>query len=135
MVECGSIDQPPSFQNLTIWGLVTFIIMLVLGVDSIYGVIDGCHFGDSFYSILLLVGSAFGVAGLIFVILSIIQHNGTHMKMGVLCFLISCVIHVVLLVLYIIRGNGINFGSICQIALDIFLCYLFYRQSSGFGSA
>ncbi len=134
-MECGTIDQPPSFQHLTIWGLVTFIIMLILGIDSIYGVIDGCHFGDGFYSVLLLVGSAFGVAGLIFVILSIIQRNGTHMKLGALCFLISVIIHVVLLILYIIRGSGINVPSILQICLDIFLCYLFYRQSNGYSSS
>ena len=135
MVECGSIDQPPSFQNLTIWGIVTFVIMLVLGAMSLYGVIDGCKFGDSFYSILLLIGSLFGVAGLILVILSLIQSNGMYMKMGIVCFLISCLIHIVLLILYIIRGEGFHASTILQLLLDIFLCYLFYRQSNGFGAA
>ena len=53
MVECGSIEQPPSFTNLTVWGIVTFIIMLILGVSSIMGAIEGCHFGN-FYSIFYL---------------------------------------------------------------------------------
>ena len=131
MVECGSIEQPPSFTNITVWGIVTFIIMLILGVSSIMGVIEGCNF-RSFYSIILLIGSCFGVAGLIFVILSIVQNNGTHMKVGALCFLVSCIIHTVLLILYIVGGKTIYFGNILQLCLDIFLCYLFYRQSNGF---
>ena len=132
MVECGTIDQPPSFNNITVWGIVTFVIMAVLGVSSIMGVIEGCGFGNSFYSILLLIGSGFGVAGLIFVILSIVQKNGSHMKMGIVCFLISCIIHTVLFILYIVGGKDIYFANILQLLLDIFLCYLFYRQSNGF---
>ena len=132
MVECGTIDQPPSFNNITVWGIVTFVIMAVLGVSSIMGVIEGCGFGNGFYSILLLIGSGFGVAGLIFVILSIVQKNGSHMKMGIVCFLISCIIHTVLFILYIVGGQTIYFANILQLLLDIFLCYLFYRQSNGF---
>ena len=132
MVECGKIEEPPSVQNITVWGIVTFVIMAVLGISSIYGVIDACNFGDLLYSLLLLVGSAFGVAGLILVIFSIVQHNGAYMKTGIFCFLISCLVHIVLLIFYIIRGDSVNEGSILQIALDIFLCYLFYRQSGGF---
>ena len=134
-MECGSMDQPPSFQHLTVWGLITFIIMLVLGVGSIYGVIDGCKFDPFVYCLLLLIGSGFGVAGLIFVILSIIQHNGAYMKLGVLCFLISCIINTVMFILMLIGGHGVSVPSILQVALDIFLCYLFYRQSNGFSSA
>ena len=132
MVECGTIDQPPSFTNITIWGIITFIIMLVLGISSLMGVIEGCHFNNSFYSILLLVASGFGVAGLIFVILAIIQNNGAHMKIGSLCFLVSCLINVVLFILYIANKEDIYFANILELCLDIFLCYLFYRQSNGF---
>ena len=134
-MECGTIDQPPSFQHLTIWGLITFIIMLVLGVGSIYGVIDGCKFDPFLDCILLLVASGFGVAGLIFVILSIVQQNGAYMKTGIVCFLISCIINTVMFIIHIIGGHGVSVPSILQIALDIFLCYLFYRQSHGFSSA
>ena len=135
MVECGTIDQPPSINNITVWGIVTFVIMAVLGVSSLMGVIEGCGFGHGFYSILLLVGSGFGVAGLIFVILSLVQKNGAHMKIGIICFLISCIIHTVLFILYLVGGEKIYFANILQLLLDIFLCYLFYRQSNGFGAA
>ena len=135
MVECGTMDQPPSINNITVWGIVTFVIMAVLGVSSLMGVIEGCKFEGGFYSILLLVGSGFGVAGLIFVILSIVQKNGAHMKVGIVCFLISCIIHTVLFILYIVGGKTIYFANILQLLLDIFLCYLFYRQSNGFGAA
>ena len=135
MVECGTIDQPPSINNITVWGIVTFVIMAVLGVSSLMGVIEGCGFGNGFYSILLLVGSGFGVAGLIFVILSLVQKNGYHMKVGIVCFLISCIIHTVLFILYLVGREKIYFANILQLLLDIFLCYLFYRQSNGFGAA
>ena len=99
------------------------------------GVIEGCGFGHGFYSILLLVGSGFGVAGLIFVILSLVQKNGAHMKIGIICFLISCIIHTVLFILYLVGGEKIYFANILQLLLDIFLYYLFYRQSNSFGTA
>ena len=136
MVECGTIDQPPSVQNLTIWGIVTFVIMAVLGISSIYGVMEALKFG-SFWSIIGLVGSGFGVAGLIFVILSIVQNNPVYMKIGVFCFLVSCIINIVLFIIALIgaMGNKSEFypGSLLTLLLDLFLCYLFYRQSGGFG--
>ena len=137
MVECGSMDQPPSVQNITIWGIVTFVIMAVLGISSIYGVMEALNFG-SFWSIIGLIGSGFGVAGLIFVILAIIQNNGVHMKIGIFCFLISCLINIVLFIIGLIglmNADGkahFHAGNLLTLLLDIFLCYLFYRQSSGF---
>lgn len=131
MVECGTIDQPPNIHNLTIWGIVTFVIMLVLGVGSIYGVMDSLRMND-FWAIIGIVGNGFGVAGLIFVLLSIFQNNPVHMKIGVFCFLISCIINIVVFIIFIIRDKGLYYGGLLTLLLDIFLCYLFYRQSNGF---
>ena len=134
MVECGSISQPPSINNLTIWGIVTYIVMIVVGGSSIFGVYDALHFNDSFYSIILLVGSCFGVAGLVLVIISFVKNNPTYMKLGVVCFLISVIVHIALLILYIIKGD-FNLPNVLQLALDIFMCVLFYLQSNGFSGA
>ena len=134
MVECGSMDQPPSIQNLTIWGIVTFVIMAVLGISSIYGVMEALNF-PSFWSIIGLIGSGFGVAGLIFVVLSIFQNNGVYMKIGCFCFLVSCIISLVLFILGLIGLMGehkFHAGNLITLLLDIFLCYLFFLQSKGF---
>ena len=134
MVECGSIDQPPSIQNLTIWGIVTFVIMTVLGISSIYGVVEALNGSLGLWSIILLVGSGFGVAGLILVILSIYQNNPVYMKIGIFCFLVSCIVSVVLIILTLVKvkEGGLYISTFLQMALNIFLCYLFYRQSGGF---
>ena len=132
MVECGSIDQPPSFKNITIWGIVTLVIMVLLGVDSTIGFINGIKNNDGFYYFFLLIGSAFGIIGLILAVISIIARTGGFMWIGLFCFLISCIIHIVLLILNLIGDVDVNLGSIFQIVIDIFLCYLFYRQSGGF---
>ena len=135
MVECGAIDQPPSFQNLTIWGIITYICMLIIGINSIYGVIGALGFHNALIDILNLVGSGFGVAGLIFAILSIVQHNGAYMKISMTCFFICCIISLVVFVFYILKG-GLTAGNILScllnLALSIFLCYLFYVQSKNF---
>ena len=136
MVECGTIDQPPSVQNLTIWGIVTFVIMAVLGISSIYGVMEAWHFG-SFWSIIGFIGSGFGVAGLILVVLAIVQNNGAYMKIGIFCFLVSCIINIVCFIIGLIgllgdKNSHIYPSSLLTLLLDLFLCYLFYRQSSGF---
>lgn len=133
MVECGAIDQPPSFSNITIWGIVTYICMLFVGISSIYGLLGG--FAD-LWGIIGFIGSAFGVAGLIFAILAIVQKNGAHMKIAMTCFLISCVISAVLFVLLVFKG-GINSGNflhfVLHLLLCLFLCYLFFVQSKNFG--
>ena len=130
MVECGSMNQLPSFSNITIWGIVIFIIMLVVGIDSVNGVIYALHFKDSLISILILVGCGFGVAGLVFAIIAIVTNNLANMKIAALCFLISCLVNIVLLVFSILR-SGLYIESILQIILNVFLCYLFFVQSNG----
>ena len=133
MVECGSIDQPPSFKNLTIWGIVTLVFMVLLGIDSIIGLISGIVNNEGFYYFFLLIGSACGIVGLILVLITIITTNGTFMWFGLFCFFSSCIIHIVLLIICLIgRDEGVNLVSIFQIVLDIFLSYLFFRQSNGF---
>ena len=135
MVECGSIDQPPSIENITIWGVVTFVVMFIVGLSSVYGVVEALNSVLTLWSFILLAGSGFGVAGLVFVIISLIKKNPFYMKLGIFCFLISCIINIVLIVFAILKvddGNQLFISSILHIALDIFLCYLFYRQSSGF---
>ena len=134
MVECGSMSEPPSFQHITIWGIVTLVIMVILGFDSIYGVSWAIKFDHHIYSILILIGSVLGVAGLVLVFLSLFQRNPLYMTFGIFCFLISCVIHAVYLVLCIINGDFENNSSsaIIHLCLDIFLCVLFYLQNKGF---
>ena len=136
MVECGAIDQPPSFSNITIWGMVTYICMLFVGISSIYGLMGG--FG-TLIEILNIVGSCFGVAGLVFAILAIIKKNGAHMKIAMTCYLISCVVSAVVFVLTIIDPpkegeEGRNLAHlIVHLLLCLFLCYLFFVQSKNFG--
>ena len=132
MVECGSYKEPPNFQNLTIWGIVTLVIMVILGIDSIYGAIWSLGFGDALYSILVLIGSCFGIAGLILVILSLVQKNPQYMTYGIFCFLISCIIHTVYFIICLIRGDHLNVGAVIHLIFDICLCVLFYFQNKGF---
>ena len=134
MTECGSIDQPPSIEHVTIWGVVTFVIMLIVGLSSVYGVLEALNTILTLWSFILLAGSGFGVAGLVLVIISLIKKNPLYMKLGIVCFLISCIINIVLLVLGLLNVSDAELykSSILHIVLDIFLCYLFYRQSSGF---
>ena len=104
MVECGSMKDPPSIENITVWGIITFVIMAVLGLASIYGVLNALQFW-SIWSILDLVASGFGVAGLIFVILSLVKKNPLYMKFGIICFLVNCICCLVLFLLYFINND------------------------------
>ena len=134
MVECGTASEPPNFSNLTVWGIVTLVIMAILGIDSIYGAMWAIDFQNTLYSILILVGSCFGIAGLVLVILSLVQKNPHYMTVGIFCFLISCIIHAVYLVFCILNGDFKNnsVSAILHLALDIGLCILFFLQNKGF---
>ena len=132
MVECGSISEPPNFQNLTIWGIVTLVIMVIVGVDSIYGLQWAFHFSDGLYSVLGLIASGCGVAGLVLVILSIVYHNTLYMTISIFCFLISSLVGIVMLIFYIAKGDDLNGNSILHLALSVFICVLFYLQNKGF---
>ena len=75
-VECGTIDSPPSFTNITVWGIITMICMLFVGVTSFLGIIYA-NFGNIFFGLINLIGSCFGFAGLIFAIISIVKKNSS----------------------------------------------------------
>ena len=134
MVECGTINEPPSFSHITVWGIITMIIMAVVGIESIYGAIDAINFKDSLLSLLLLIGSGFGVAGLIFAGLALWKSSPPLMKTSGTCFLISCLVSIAFLIFSIIK-NGFYGQVILQIILDVFLCYLFFVQSNSFSSS
>ena len=136
MVECGSMKDPPSIENITVWGIITFVIMAALGLASIYGVLNALQFW-SIWSILDLVASGFGVAGLIFVILSLVKKNPLYMKFGIICFLVNCICCLVLFLLYFINNDEEKKAEtitswLLRLVLDVFLCYLFYLQSGSF---
>ena len=136
MVECGSMKDPPSIENITVWGIITFVIMAVLGLASIYGVLNALQFW-SIWSILDLVASGFGVAGLIFVILSLVKKNPLYMKFGIICFLVNCICCLILFLLYFINNDEEKKAEtitswLLRLVLDVFLCYLFYLQSGSF---
>ena len=137
MVECGSIDSPPSFTSVTVWGIITMICMLFVGISSIYGVIGSASFGSNYFFVDLinLIGSCFGVAGLIFAILSIVQKNAAHMKIGMTCYFISCLIALVVFILSIIYYGSVDIRAILHLLLCIFLCYLFFVQSKNMGAS
>ncbi len=137
MVECGTIESPPSFTNVTVWGIITMICMLFVGISSIYGVIGSASFGSDnfFFDLINLIGSCFGVAGLIFAILSIVQKNAAHMRIGMTCYFISCLIALVVFILSLIFWGKVEIRSIFHLLLCIFLCYLFFVQSKNMGAS
>ena len=136
-VECGTIDSPPSFTNLTVWGIITMICMLFVGVTSFLGIIYA-NFGNIFFGLINLIGSCFGFAGLIFAIISIVKKIPAHMKISMTCYFISCLIAAVSFVLgFFSSDNKIEniLTPIFHLLLGIFLCYLFFVQSKNFGSS
>ena len=106
--------------------------MVICGVDSIYGVGWALGFNDSIYSLLVLIGCCFGIAGLVLVILSLVQKNPQYMTYGIFCFLVSCIIQTVYFIVCLVRGGHLNASAIISLILDILLCVLFYFQNKGF---
>lgn len=136
-VECGTIDSPPSFTNITVWGIITMICMLFVGATSLLGIIYA-NFGNLFFGLINLIGSCFGFAGLIFAIISIVKKIPAHMKISMTCYFISCLIAAVSFVLgFFSSDNKIEniLTPIFHLLLGIFLCYLFFVQSKNFGSS
>ena len=130
-MECGSIDTPPSRSNMTIWGIVEFVIMIFIGASCLLNVLDTIHYTMNVWNIVWFVGNAFGVAGLIFVILGLLQSNGRYFNIGMICFFINIVISIVCIVFSIIGyGSAVYFGTIVTVCLDIFMAYVLWRQSS-----
>ena len=129
-MECGNIDTPPSRTNITIWGICEFVVMCIIGLLCFFGFFDILRYGSiGVWEIIGLVGNGFGIAGLIFVCLGLWQSNGSHFKIGILCFLVSILIDIVCAVFHFIN-NGLPLAGILRICLNIFLAYVLWRQSS-----
>ena len=134
MVECGSIFEPPSFRNITVWGIVTFICMLFIGGHSAYGMIEIFmgRYIFYFWVFLTLAEYGFGVAGLVFVILSIVRNSGANMKIGVGCYALSCGFAVAVFIYLLLRyGWYIDplLRYLFHLAVCLFLTYIFFMQS------
>ena len=132
-MECGSIEQPPSRTQVTIWCIVELVVMAILGINCIYGFAEnaGLH---SIWDIIGLVANGFGIAGLIFVCLGLWQENGGFMKIGTLCFAVTLIISIVLFIISLFDGHTSG-SSIIHFILNCFLCYVFWIQSGRVGSS
>ena len=129
MVECGNIDTPPSRTNITIWGIVEFIIMCFIGLSCLGNIFEILRYDITLWSIISFVGAGFGFAGLVFVILGLWQSNGYYFNIGMICFFINILIAIVCIIFSIINGSHVYFGTILTICLDIFMAYVLWRQS------
>ena len=131
MVECGNIDTPPSRSNMTIWGIVELVIMILIGVSCAFNVMDAISYRMNVWNIVWFVGNAFGVAGLIFVILGLFFTGGYHFRIGMICFFVSIIIAIIYLVITILHvgQREIYFSTIVYLCLDIFMAYVLWRQS------
>lgn len=131
MVECGNIDTPPSKANITIWGIVELILMVIIGLLCFFGFFDILRYSDiNVWSIINLIGNGFGIAGLVFIILGLWQSNASYIKIGIVCFLVSILIYIVCLVYGILSGAGISFKNLFSLLLNLFMAYVLWRQSS-----
>ena len=129
MVECGNIYTPPSRSNMTIWGIVELVVMVLIGVSCLLNVLHtlGSHIDT--LSIIWFVGNGFGVAGLVFVILGLFFTGVYHFRIGMICFFISIIIAIVYIVFQILSGYEIYFATIVYLCLDIFMAYVLWVQS------
>lgn len=131
MVECGNMETPPSRSNMTIWGIVELIVMGVIGLTCLFNLFDYVNRGiGGVWSIIGLVGNGLGLAGLVFICLGLYQSNSGHIKIGIICFLVSTLICCVCIVFSILNGEKLYFGMIVTLALYIFIAYVLWKQSS-----
>ena len=132
MIQCGSIDTPPSRSNITIWGIVELVIMFVIGILCLIDFFNLFSTEIGVRSIISIVGDGFGIAGLVFIILALWLGSGGHFKTGILCFLVSILITLVVIVWGLISGGSIGIRTILTVAFDVFLAYVLWRQSAQF---
>ena len=130
MIECGDIDTPPSRQSITIWGLVEFIIMCIIGIFCLIDFFNVFYTEITVRSIIAIVGDAFGIAGLVFIILGLWMSNSGHFRTGILCFLVSIIITLVVIVWGLISGASFTLRTLLVVVFDVFLAYVLWRQSA-----
>ena len=129
MVKCGTIREPASIDNLTIWGIFIFVIMAVLGVNSLICFIEGCKFEDYFGSIWLLLGSGFVIAGLFFEFLSLNQESAPYMRISSLLLGFSLIGNTIAFICCYYYSKKIYINKFSQLLLAIFLSCLFFKHS------
>ena len=129
MVECGNIYTPPSRSNMTIWGIVELVVMVLIGVSCLLNVLDALHYKMNLWTIIWFVGNGFGVAGLVFVILGLFFTGGYHFRIGMICFFISIITAIIYIVIMIIDYQSVYFSTIIYLCLDIFMAYVLWVQS------
>lgn len=90
-LECGTIEQRPQRDNLTIYSLVEIICIVIMCVSTISGLwqyIKDFSLIPKIPGIIGFITDVCVIAGLVLIILGYLQNNDSYLKYSFICFLI-----------------------------------------------
>ena len=129
---CGELDRPPSASNMSIWAIIELVAM---GVCALFCLMELINLFNSnadlsdVWTILTMIDDALIVIGLILVVYGLFCAGAGMIRSGILCFVIGCIIELVILIYRIVKGEHLTFYGFCYIVLLIILAYILWRQS------
>ena len=130
---CGELDRPPSRSNMGLWAIIELVAMGVCALFCLMQLIDLFNSNANMknvWTILTIVVDALIVVGLVLVVYGLFCSVGAGtIRSGILCFVIGCIVELVILIYAIVDGQRLTFYGFCYIVLLIVLAYILWRQS------
>ena len=130
---CGDLERPPSRSNMSLWAIIELVAMGVCALFCLMQLIDLFNSNANMknvWTILTIVVDALIVVGLVLVVYGLFCAVGAGtIRSGILCFVVGCIVELVVLIYAIVNGERLTFYGFCYIVLLIVLAYILWRQS------
>ena len=131
---CGDIYQPPSRNNMSLFGIIEIVIMIVVAIiclievgtfikkmDTLKGYITVLVFIDD---IIIVVAVCYLLYGLFCAV------SSRNIKIGILLFVVGAVLAMVIIALQINQSSKEIWFKIFQFIILLFLTFILWQQAA-----
>ena len=126
----GDLERPPSKSNIDVWAIIEICVFVFLGIGAIKDIFDvfGKNTGISVIDIIKVCIYGLLAAGFCFAAYGFFQNTPQHLKTGLLCFAAGLLGKAFFIFIHILNGFGL--GSLIELCIVLFFCYILYKQST-----
>ena len=131
---CGDIYQPPSRNNMSLFGIIEIVIMIVVAIiclievgtfikkmDTLKGYITVLVFIDD---IIIVIAVCYLLYGLFCAV------SSRNIKIGILLFVVGAVLAMVIIALQINQSSKEIWFKIFQFIILLFLTFILWQQAA-----
>ena len=131
---CGDIYQPPSRSNMSLFGIIEIVIMIVVAIICLAEVgtfIKNRNNISGYITVLVLIDDIIIVIAVCYLLYGLFcAVSSRNIKIGILLFVVGAVLAMVIIALQINQGAKEIWFKIFQFIILLFLTFILWQQAA-----